>query len=236
MCTLWTMKILIIEDEPELRETLQTFLREERYIVEVASTMREGLEKTMLYDYDCILLDIMLPDGNGLTLLKELKKQGKMENLIIISAKDAVEDKVQGIELGADDYLAKPFHLLELNARIKGLIRRKVSNGAMQIILGNTCLIPDKFEVRVGGRLLELKRKEYDILHHLMTRPGRLVDKAALAEAVWGDYMDQTDNYDFVYAQIKNLRKQMNDAGASIEIKSVYGFGYKLTEKEEANG
>ncbi len=227
------MKILIIEDELELRETLQEFLRQERYVVEVAGTLNDGLEKIMLYDYDCILLDIMLPDGNGLTLLEELKKCGKTENLIIISAKDAVEDKVQGIELGADDYLAKPFHLLELNARIKGLIRRKMANGAMQIRLGNVSLTPDKFEVRVEDRLLELKRKEYDILHHLMTRPDRLVDKAALAEAVWGDYIDQADNYDFIYAQIKNLRKQMNDAGASIEIKSVYGFGYKLTEKEE---
>lgn len=227
------MKILIIEDELELRETLQEFLRQERYVVEVAGTLNDGLEKIMLYDYDCILLDIMLPDGNGLTLLEELKKCGKSENLIIISAKDAVEDKVQGIELGADDYLAKPFHLLELNARIKGLIRRKMANGAMQIRLGNVSLTPDKFEVRVEDRLLELKRKEYDILHHLMTRPDRLVDKAALAEAVWGDYIDQADNYDFIYAQIKNLRKQMNDAGASIEIKSVYGFGYKLTEKEE---
>ncbi|WP_373816414.1 response regulator transcription factor [Porphyromonas loveana] len=227
------MKILIIEDELELRKTLQEFLRQERYVVEVAGTLNDGLEKIMLYDYDCILLDIMLPDGNGLTLLEELKKCGKTENLIIISAKDAVEDKVQGIELGADDYLAKPFHLLELNARIKGLIRRKMANGAMQIRLGNVSLTPDKFEVRVEDRLLELKRKEYDILHHLMTRPDRLVDKAALAEAVWGDYIDQADNYDFIYAQIKNLRKQMNDAGASIEIKSVYGFGYKLTEKEE---
>lgn len=227
------MKILIIEDELELRKTLQEFLRQERYVVEVAGTLNDGLEKIMLYDYDCILLDIMLPDGNGLTLLEELKKCGKTENLIIISAKDAVEDKVQGIELGADDYLAKPFHLLELNARIKGLIRRKMANGAMQIRLGNVCLTPDKFEVRVEDRLLELKRKEYDILHHLMTRPDRLVDKAALAEAVWGDYIDQADNYDFIYAQIKNLRKQMNDAGASIEIKTVYGFGYKLTEKEE---
>ncbi|ALJ25192.1 response regulator receiver domain protein [Porphyromonas gingivalis W4087] len=225
------MKILIIEDEPDLRETIQKFLLGERYIVETAATMNEGLDKVLVYDYDCILLDIMLPDGNGLTLLKELKKRGKTENLIIISAKDAIEDKVQGIELGADDYLTKPFHLLELNARIKGLIRRKTAHGAMEIKLGNVSLVPDRFEVAVKGHPLELKRKEYDILYHLMTRPNRLVDKAALAEAVWGDYIDQADNYDFVYAQIKNLRKQMNDAGATIEIKSVYGFGYKLIER-----
>ncbi len=225
------MKILIVEDEPSLREIMQRFLEKERYVVETAAKFSEAMEKISLYDYDCILLDIMLPDGNGLALLQELRKINKQENVIIISAKDSVDDKVAGLELGADDYLAKPFHLSELNARIKSLIRRNHHQGETAIECGNVKIVPDKFEVFVDGQPLELNRKEYDILHHFITRPNRLVDKTTLAEAVWGDHIDQVDNYDFIYAQIKNLRKKINDAGASIEIKAVYGFGYKLTEE-----
>ncbi len=226
------MKILIVEDEPSLREIMQCFLEKERYVVEVAATFREGMEKISLYDYECILLDIMLPDGNGLTLLRELKKLNKQENVIIISAKDSVEDKVTGLDLGADDYLAKPFHLSELGARIKSLIRRNRHLGETYLEIGNVKIIPGKFEVYVNRQLLELNRKEYDILYHFMTRPNCLVDKSALAEAVWGDHIDQVDNYDFIYAQIKNLRKKMISAGSNIEIKAIYGFGYKLTEYE----
>lgn len=224
------MKILIVEDEPSLREIMQLFLEKERYVVETAATFREALEKIPVYDYECILLDIMLPDGNGLALLKELRKIKKQENVIIISAKDSVDDKVAGLELGADDYLAKPFHLSELNARIKSLIRRNQHHGETDIEWGNVRIIPDKFEVLIDGHPLKMNRKEYDILQYFIVRPNRLVDKAALAEAVWGDHIDQVDNFEFIYAQIKNLRKKMNDAGANIEIKAVYGFGYKLME------
>ena len=228
------MKILIVEDEPLLRETMQLFLEKERYVVETAGTVREGLSKALTYNYDCILLDIMLPDGSGLTFLQELKKSGKPDNIIIISAKDSVDDKVTGLELGADDYLAKPFHLSELNARIKSLIRRKNSQGAFFMEMGNTKVVPDKFEVLVNDIPLELNRKEYDILHYFISRSGTLIDKTTLAEAVWGDHIDQVDNFDFVYAQIKNLRKKMNDADANIEIKAIYGFGYRLVMKQQA--
>lgn len=226
------MKLLIIEDEPSLREIMQHFLEKERYVVETAATFREASDKIAFYDYDCILLDIMLPDGDGLTLLKELKILGKRENILIISAKDSVDDKVAGLELGADDYLAKPFHLSELNARIKCLIRRNRHQGESFVEAGNVKLIPAKFEVSVNNQPLELNRKEYDILHYFITRPNRLVDKSTLAEAVWGDHIDQVDNYDFIYAQIKNLRKKMTEAGTDVEIKAVYGFGYKLIESE----
>ncbi len=226
------MKILIVEDEPSLREIMERFLEKERYLVETAASLREALQKVSLYDYECILLDIMLPDGSGLALLQELKKMDKQENVIIISAKDSVDDKVAGLDLGADDYLAKPFHLSELHARIKSLIRRNHHRGESEICLGNVKMIPDKFEVCVDNQSLELNRKEYDILHYFITRPNRLVDKAVLAEAVWGDHIDQVDNFDFIYAQIKNLRKKMNDAGANIEVKAVYGFGYKLIGEE----
>jgi len=223
------MKILIIEDEPSLRELIQRSLEKERYVVEAAADFPSGLRKIEDYDYDCVLLDIMLPDGNGLNLLEQLKKMHKRENVIIISAKDSLDDKVLGLELGADDYLPKPFHLAELNARIKSVIRRQRRDGEMDIRLANIRIVPDTFQVFVDDKEIELNRKEYDILLYFANRPGRLVNKNTLAESVWGDHIDQVDNFDFIYAQIKNLRKKLKDAGALAELKAVYGFGYKMT-------
>lgn len=223
------MKILIIEDEPSLRELIQRSLEKERYVVEAAADLQSGLRKIEDYDYDCVLLDIMLPDGNGLNLLEQLKKMHKRENVIIISAKDSLDDKVLGLELGADDYLPKPFHLAELNARIKSVIRRQRRDGEMDIRLANIRIVPDTFQVFVDDKEIELNRKEYDILLYFANRPGRLVNKNTLAESVWGDHIDQVDNFDFIYAQIKNLRKKLKDAGALAELKAVYGFGYKMT-------
>lgn len=223
------MKILIIEDEPSLRELIQRSLEKERYVVEAAADFQSGLRKIEDYDYDCVLLDIMLPDGNGLNLLEQLKKMCKRENVIIISAKDSLDDKVLGLELGADDYLPKPFHLAELNARIKSVIRRQRRDGEMDIRLANIRIVPDTFQVFVDDKEIELNRKEYDILLYFANRPGRLVNKNTLAESVWGDHIDQVDNFDFIYAQIKNLRKKLKDAGALAELKAVYGFGYKMT-------
>ena len=221
------MKILIVEDEPALRELIQRSLEKERYVVEVAADFNSALRKIEDYDYDCVLLDIMLPDGSGLDLLEKLKAMHKRENVIIISAKDSLEDKVLGLELGADDYLPKPFHLAELNARIKSVIRRQHHDGEIDICLGNIRILPDKYQVLINDREVELNRKEYDILLYFINRPGRLVNKNTLAESVWGDHIDQ-DNFDFIYAQIKNLRKKLKDAGATAEIKAVYGFGYKM--------
>ncbi len=223
------MKILIIEDEPSLRELIQRSLEKERYVVEAAADFQSGLRKIEDYDYDCVLLDIMLPDGNGLNLLEQLKKMRKRENVIIISAKNSLDDKVLGLELGADDYLPKPFHLAELNARIKSVIRRQRRDGEMDIRLANIRIVPDTFQVFVDDKEVELNRKEYDILLYFANRPGRLVNKNTLAESVWGDHIDQVDNFDFIYAQIKNLRKKLKDAGALAELKAVYGFGYKMT-------
>ena len=223
------MKILIIEDEPSLRELIQRSLEKERYVVEADADFQSGLRKIEDYDYDCVLLDIMLPDGNGLNLLEQLKKMRKRENVIIISAKDSLDDKVLGLELGADDYLPKPFHLAELNARIKSVIRRQRRDGEMDIRLATIRIVPDTFQVFVDDKEIELNRKEYDILLYFANRPGRLVNKNTLAESVWGDQIDQVDNFDFIYAQIKNLRKKLKDAGALAELKAVYGFGYKMT-------
>ncbi|MGP1419963.1 MAG: response regulator transcription factor [Tannerella sp.] len=222
------MKILVIEDDPSLRELIAKSLEKERYVAEVADNVRTALFKIEDYDYDCILLDIMLPDGNGFNVLKQLKAMKKQESVIIISAKDSLDDKVEGLELGADDYLAKPFHLAELHARIRSVIRRKQHQGNTEIGLGNVRIIPQTFQVFVGNQELMFGRKEYNILSYFINRPNHLIRKETLAEAVWGDHIDQVDNFDFVYAQMKNIRKKLNDANSTLEIKSIYGFGYKL--------
>lgn len=225
------MKILIIEDERSLHEIIRKTLEEERYIVESAFDFKTALYKLTDYTYDCVLLDLTLPDGNGLSILEEIKNNGMQGNVIIISAKDSLEDKISGLNLGADDYLAKPFHLAELVARVKSVIRRKEHKGDSSIRQGNVSVSPSTFEVWVDGKRLDLLRKEFDLLLYFITRPNHIISKDVIAEAVWGDYLDDVDNFDFLYAQIKNLRQKLVKAAASIEIKSVYGLGYKLTEQ-----
>ncbi len=207
-------------------------LRQEGYVVESAATYLEADSKVAGYSYDCILLDIMLPDGNGLKLLEHIRAMGKRENVIIVSARDSLEDKVYGLEIGADDYLPKPFHTAELVARVRSVLRRGRSAGELSLRLGNVTLKPEARSVEVDGKPLQLLKKEFDILSYFMQRPRHMIDKATLAEAVWGDYADDSDNFQFVYAQIKNLRRKLEQAAATIEIGAVYGFGYKLSERE----
>ena len=227
------MKLLIIEDDASLREIMQRALLAEGYVVECAPTYFDACDKIAGYSYDCIMLDIMLPDGNGLRLLEQIKSIGKNDRVIIISARDSLDDKIEGLDLGADDYLPKPFYMAELSARIKSVLRR--GNGAVQNSMnaGNISLDLQSRRVSVGGKNVPLLKKEFDILLYFMQRPGHIVDKAVLAEAVWGDHIDMVDNFQFVYAQIKNLRKKISEAGADMNIKAVYGFGYKFTEAEE---
>jgi len=225
------MKILIIEDELRLLQTLTESLAKEKYIIETASDFNTAMDKIGVYDYDCILLDIMLPSGSGLDILKELKRQEKSQNVIIISAKDSIDDKVAGLELGADDYLTKPFHTAELNARIKAVLRRKNLDGKNSIEIGNVELDLLSRELKVNNENVALNRKEFDILNYFLLNKNRLITKSALAEHVWGDHIDQADNFDFIYYQIKNLRKKLQQANAHIEIEAVYGVGYKLVEK-----
>ena len=222
------MKILIIEDEPSLQELMARSLAKEQHVVETASNYAEAESRLADYSYDCVLLDIMLPDGNGLRLLGELKAQDRREEVIIISARDSLEDKIRGLEDGADDYLPKPFHLAELSARIRSVARRTRGGGRRGITLGNVTVEPESFRAVVDGRELQLLKKEFDILAYFMQRPGHVIDKAVLAEAVWGDHIDQADNFNFVYSQMKNLRRKLAEAGADTEIRAVYGFGYKL--------
>lgn len=224
------MKLLIIEDDASLQEIMCRGLRAEGYIVETASTYNEASDKIAGYNYECIMLDIMLPDGNGLKLLEHIKSLGKNDRVIIISARDSIDDKVAGLELGADDYLAKPFYMAELSARIRSVLRRGVAAATQTMTSGNILLRLDSRKVSVDGREVPLLKKEFDILLYFMQRPEHIVDKAVLAESVWGDHIDMADNFSFVYAQVKNLRKKLTEAGASVNIKAVYGFGYKLTE------
>ena len=222
------MKLLIIEDEASLQELMTSALKKEGYVVENAMDYNEALDKLGAYSYDCALLDLNLPGGNGLDILKHIKKYCNKLNVIIISARDSIDDKVRGLELGADDYLAKPFHLAELSARIRSVSRRSHNDGELAYKAGNVVLEDVSQKLTVAGKEVTLLKKEFDILKYFLMRPGHTVDKAVLAEAVWGDHIDQSDDFQFVYAQMKNLRRKLADAGADIEIKSIYGFGYKL--------
>ena len=222
------MKLLVIEDELSLQEIMAVTLRKEGYVVETASSYSAAVDKIGVYSYDCVLLDITLPDGNGLDILENMKKSGNGANVIITSARDSIEDKIRGLELGADDYLAKPFHLAELAARIRSVTRRSRNAGELAYTAGNVALYETSRKLIVAGYEVSLLKKEFDILKYFLMRPGHMVDKAVLAEAVWGDHADQSDDFQYVYAQMKNLRSKLTESGADIEIKSVYGFGYKL--------
>jgi DNA-binding response OmpR family regulator len=221
------MKILIVEDEAELAKSISEYLSEENYLCENAATYSEAMHKIELFDYDCILLDIMLPDGNGLRILEELKKQNKQDGVIIISAKNALDDKIEGLKLGADDYLTKPFHLSELMARVYSIIRRKqfsssnvVKQNELQIdLLAKT--------VAVNNESISLTKKEFDLLIYFIGNKNKVISKSTLAEHLSGDFADMLDNHDFVYAHVKNLKKKLYDAGCEHYLKTVYGTGYK---------
>ncbi len=222
------MKILVIEDEPAMLENMVQSLRKENYVVETATTYDQAIEKTGVYEYDCILLDIGLPGGSGLEILKRLKQEEKAEGVIIVSAKNSVDDRVAGLNLGADDYLAKPFQLAELHARVKSIIRRRKFKGSNTINCENLVIDSDQRTVEINGNELLLNRKEFDILLYLIVNKDRLVNKTALAEHVWGDHIDEANSYDFIYSQMRNLRRKLKEHEAQIEIQALYGVGYKL--------
>jgi DNA-binding response OmpR family regulator len=221
------MKILIIEDEKELANSMASYLKGESYVCEFAATFKDAIAKTAIYEYDCILLDLMLPDGDGLKILESLKLDNKQDGVIIISAKDAIEDKITGLKLGADDYLPKPFHLSELSARIYSIIRRKQFGNANKIQVNELQVDLLAKVASVNNHLVQLTKKEFDLLLFLLGNKNRTISKAALAEHLSGDMADMLDNYDFVYAHIKNLKKKLADAGCTDYIKTAYGMGYK---------
>lgn len=220
------MKILVIEDEKMLRETILSYLEGEGYRCEQAGTLEMGTEKVNLYEYDCMLVDIGLPDGNGLTLVRELKKNHPETGIIIISAKNSLDDKVLGLDLGADDYLTKPFHLPELNSRIKSLLRRRKFDGQKEIVVGKILVLPEHRQVFVEGALLSLTKKEFDLLLFFISNQGRVLTKESIAEHLWGDFVDSSDSFDFVYSHIKNLRRKLLEKSGIDYFHNVYGTGY----------
>ena len=224
------MRLLVAEDDRDLAEVLGVFLERNNFAVEVVGDGRAALDHGLSGVYDGIVLDVMMPAMDGIEVLRRLRDAGVGTPVMMLTAKGATRDRIAGFDAGADDYLPKPFHLAELSARIRSVLRRHRHDGRQSLDAGNVRLWPDSRRVEVAGREVELLRKEYDILHYFMSRPNHTIDKAALAEGVWGDHIDQADNFDFVYAQMKNLRRKLHDAGADIEIRAVYGFGYKLVQ------
>ena len=224
------MKLLIVEDNFQLADDLSRFLVENGFIVETVHSLLLAKDKTSVYNYDLIILDIGLPDGSGLDLIDYLKSLDKNPGILIVTAKNAVEDKVKGLEMGADDYITKPFHKAELNARIRSIIRRKNFKGSNILEINKIKIDLDSREAFVDDKLIELTRKEFDLLLYFMYNKGRVLTKENIAEHLWGDHIDQADNFDFIYNHIKNLRKKLQNQGGDNNIRSVYGMGYKFFE------
>ena len=221
------MKLLLIEDEKELALSIKKYLTDKDFVCEWVNNNKDAIDKISIYDYDCVLLDLMLPDGNGFEILKELKRQKKAEGIIIISAKDSLETRIEGFEIGADDYLTKPFHLSELLVRVQAIIRRKSFNGNNIVAFNEIKIDILAKTVQVNSNTIDVTKKEIDLLLYLIGNENRVLSKAAIAEHLSGDMADMLDNHDFVYAHVKNLKKKLNDAGSGDYIKSVYGLGYK---------
>lgn len=224
------MKVLIVEDEIALQQSIQKYLEHQGFVCEVAGDFLAGIEKISLFNYDCVVVDISLPHGNGLDIVKELKEIESKTGIIIISAKNALDDKLKGLELGSDDYLTKPFHLSELNARINAIIRRRSFGGNKTIQFQEIRLDPEATLVTVNEKAVDLTDKEYQLLEYFIANKRRVLTKAAIASHIWGDEYDQVSNYDFIYTHIKNLRKKLLDAGCEDYIKTVYGTGYRFTD------
>jgi len=225
------MKLLIVEDEPAMLNSITSYMAKSGYVCEIAATYAEADEKLWLYDYDCILLDVTLPDGNGLGLLQQIKEKKSQAGIIIVSAKNSLDDKVEGLNFGADDYLPKPFHLSELQARVNAIIRRRHFAGINEIVLGNVVIGLDSKSVRVEQHFLTLTRKEYEMLLFFVSNKNRVISKTSLAEHIWGDHIDQVDSYDFLYSQIKNLRKKLKEFDSVFNMQAVYGLGYKFSSQ-----
>lgn len=223
--------MLLIEDEAALLGSMVQYLTKEGFVCESASDFFSADEKMLVYNYDCLIADITLPGGSGLSLIKEFRKKNSETGIIIISAKNSLDDKLTGLDLGADDYLTKPFHLSELNARIKSIIRRRNFKGEKEIIAGDIKIIPENFLAYVNNEQISLTKKEYDLLLFFISNMNRVLPKEAIAEHLWGDQIDAVDSFDFIYTHLKNLRKKILEKGGEDCIKTIYGIGYKFQVK-----
>lgn len=223
------MRILLVEDEKDLASSIAAYLKtNEKIDCDMADKLDRAVELCGLYDYDCFLVDIGLPDGSGLDLIKIIKAKNSRAGIIIISARDSIDDRIEGLDIGADDYLVKPFHLSELNARIYSLLRRLKQDGNNTLQLNEISINPQSREVIINNNRLELTKSEYNLLFYLITNKNQVISKTSIAEHLAGDYVDIMDSLDFVYLHMKNLRKKMIKAGSEDYIKTVYGVGYKF--------
>jgi DNA-binding response OmpR family regulator len=225
------MKLLIIEDEEGLRESIEEYFKGDGNICETAATYADAVSKIELYRYDCILLDITLPGGSGISILKKLKDNQYTDGVLIISAKNSLDDRLDGLNLGADDYLVKPFHLSELKARVSAIIRRKMYNGSNLLVFNEITIDLQAKTVSVLDKPLKFTRKEFALLIYFIANKGKVVSKNAIAEHLWGDGIDLADNFDFIYSHIKNIRKKLIEAGANDYIHAAYGMGYKFADQ-----
>jgi DNA-binding response OmpR family regulator len=222
------MKVLIIEDEKELARSIKTYLSQEKYLCEWVDSYAFATEKIDLYQYDCLIVDIILPDGNGLDIIRALKKTKPNTGVIIISAKNSLADKITGLDIGADDYLTKPFHLSELNSRIKSVIRRRNFAGSYELTFNELTINTDSNRVFVHAKEIILTKKEYDLLIYFVSNKNRVLTKESIAEHLWGDNIDMADSYDFIYTHLKNLRKKIMEAGGTDNIETIYKMGYRF--------
>lgn len=227
------MKLLIVEDELELLNTTCSYLQKEDYICEAAPNFFEAEDKLISYKYDVVILDINLPDGSGLDLLKLVKERSPETGVLIVSAKDSLDDKLKGLDLGADDYITKPFHLAELNSRVNSLLRRRKFAGNKNIVFREIEIDPDAKRASANGTVLDLTKKEYFLLVYFVTNKNRVLTKEAIAEHLWGDNIDMVDNFDFIYTHMRNLRKKLKKSGANDYLQTIYGLGYKFGDEEK---
>jgi DNA-binding response OmpR family regulator len=226
--TLLPLNLLIIEDEIELSKSISSYLFQSRFTCDTAYDFNTANHKIEMVEYDCIILDISLPGGSGLELLRRLKKANKSEGVLIISAKNSLDDKIEGLELGADDYLTKPFHLAELSARVNSIIRRRSFEGNNTVVLGKLQInIVDK-TVETENGTIDLTRKEYELLMYFASNKNRVITKESIIDHLWGDHANMNDTYDIIYSHVKNLRKKLAEYGCPDYIKAIYGMGYKL--------
>lgn len=224
------MKILIVEDEAGLRDSIEAYFTGNDSICETANDFTSALAKVSIYRYDCIILDLTLPHGNGLDIVNYLKKNGHNDGVLIVSAKDSLDDRLTGLDLGADDYLTKPFHLSELKSRVAAIIRRRTFNGSNQLKYNEINIDLDAKSIKVNDAVVKFTRKEYALLLYFIANKGKVVSKSAIAEHLWGDSIDIADNFDFIYSHIKNIRKKLVEAGGNDYIQAAYGMGYKFTD------
>jgi DNA-binding response OmpR family regulator len=224
------VKILIVEDETGLRDSIEAYFTGNDSICETAKDFTSALAKVSVYRYDCIILDLTLPQGNGLDIVKHLKDSGHNDGVLIISAKDSLDDRLTGLDLGADDYLTKPFHLSELKSRVTAIVRRRSFDGNNNLKFNEIDIDLAAKTVKVNNAVIKFTRKEYSLLLYFIANKGKVVSKSAIAEHLWGDSIDIADNFDFIYSHIKNIRKKLVEAGGNDYIQAAYGMGYKFTE------